>query len=148
MKKLLVSLSLVALLLSGCGLLPNSQLAAGRDRWQKAGISHYRYNLTVGCFCAFSQRTPLTIEVANGVVQSMTYKDGTPVPADQVSLFTDYSTIDALFRYTGEALRQADEIKVQYDPTYGFPSSVQIDFIKQAVDDELWLTVANFQPLQ
>ncbi len=147
MKKLLISVILVVFLLSGCGLLPNSELASGRDRWQKAGISHYRYNLTVGCFCAFSQRMPLTIEVANGVVQSMAYSDGTPVPADQAAWFTRYSTIEALFDYTGEALKTADEIKVQYDPTYGFPSSVQIDFIKQVMDDELGLTVANFQPM-
>ncbi len=147
MKKLLLPLALAALLLTSCGLFPNPQFASAQSRWRNANVSHYRYSLRVGCFCAFTQRMPLTIEVANGVIRSMSYSDGTPVPAGQAPIFARYSTIDALFDYTAEALRQADEIKIQYDPTYGFPANVQIDFIKQAIDDELGLTVTDFQPL-
>jgi hypothetical protein len=37
---------------------------------------------------------------------------------------------------------------VFYDPTYGFPSQVSIDYIKRAVDDELGLQVSNFEVLE
>jgi hypothetical protein len=36
---------------------------------------------------------------------------------------------------------------VEYDPTYGFPTNVQIDFIKNAADDELSLFVPSFERL-
>ncbi len=77
----------------------------------------------------------------------MVFNDGTPLPEDEFQLFARYATIDSLFDFTGKTLRSADEIQVEYDPTYGFPAKVQIDFLKQAVDDELSLSVTNFQLL-
>ena len=41
----------------------------------------------------------------------------------------------------------ADEVIVKYDQTYGFPTDVTIDFEKQATDDELYLTLSNFEKL-
>ena len=147
MKKLTFALMIVAFLLSSCSILPNSALASARNRWRNANVSHYRYNLAVACFCAFTQKMPLTVEVQNGTLRSMVYKDGTSVTAEDMQIFAPYSTIDKLFGFTGETLRKADDVKVGYDPTYGCPANVQIDFIRNAADDELTLTVTNFQPL-
>jgi hypothetical protein len=36
---------------------------------------------------------------------------------------------------------------VSYDPAYGFPQTANIDVIKEAVDDELSLTVSSFETL-
>jgi hypothetical protein len=36
---------------------------------------------------------------------------------------------------------------VTYDPTYGFPTEINIDFIEFAMDDELYLSVSGFEPL-
>ncbi len=145
MKKMLMFVVVVAL--TGCSLLPNRELSAAQSRWRDSQVSHYRYNLTVACFCGFTQRMPLTVEVEDGLMRSMVFNDGTPVPPDQLQWFSRYSTIDALFDFTKETLRTADKINVEYDSTYGFPSKVQIDFYTDAVDDELALEVANFQPL-
>ena len=147
MKTIIISLTLAALLLSSCSILPNRDFNAAQSRWQNSHLSHYRYSIHVGCFCAFMDRMPLSIEVANGAVQSMTYNDGTPVPQDQTENFARYSTIDAVFGVTADALHRADDVKVAYDPTYGFPSSVQIDYMRNAADDELTLSLSNFQPL-
>ena len=147
MKKTLLLFATLALLMSSCSILPNRALASARDRWRNANVSHYRYNLAVGCFCAFTQKMPLTVEVQDGKLRSMVYKDGTPVSAEETQIFAPYSTMDSLFDFTGETLRKADDVKVDYDPAYGFPASVQIDFIRNAADDELTLTVTNFQPL-
>ncbi len=147
MKNIIIFLTLAALLLSSCSILPNRDFNSASLRWQNSNVSHYRYNLSVGCFCGFTDRMPLTIEVSNGAAQSMVFSDGTPVPQEQRQYFDRYSTIDSLFSFTGESLHKADEVKVAYDPTYGFPSNVQIDFYKNAVDDELALSVTDFQPL-
>lgn len=147
MKKLWLILTLSAILFSACTSPANSEFAKNREKWQMANISHYRFSLSVGCFCAFIQKMPLEIEVKDGQVVSMTYNDGSPVPDSERQTFADYETIDALFDYTKSAMKEADEIRIQYDATYGFPSEVQIDFMKNARDDELALHVQSFEPL-
>ncbi len=147
MKKIWISLALLSLAFSACSPRSGSELGRNRDKWQATGIDHYRFNLSVLCFCPFSQQMPLSVEVLDGRVVSMAYNDGTPVPDSQRATFSAYATVDALFASTEDALRQADEIHITYDPTYGFPSQLQIDFVKNAVDDELALRAENFQVL-
>jgi hypothetical protein len=147
MKNILFSSIIAALLLSSCSLLPNFDFNAAQSRWQSAHLTHYRYDLHVGCFCAFVDRMPLSIEVENGTVKSMLYNDGTPVPQDQQEIFARYAPIDTMFAFTADALHRADETKVEYDAKYGFPATLYIDYIRQAADDELSLSASNFQPL-
>jgi len=37
---------------------------------------------------------------------------------------------------------------VDYDPTYGFPASIVIDRIRNAVDDEVYYEAKDFTPLR
>ncbi len=147
MKRILLSLALAAWLLASCSVMEKSDLARARAQWMAANIRHYRYSLTVGCFCGFTQRMPLSIEVQDGRALSMTYNDGSQVPDSDRQFFARYQTIDALFDFTNENLGKADQVQVMYDRTAGFPTSVQIDLMKNAADDELDLTVENFQAL-
>jgi len=57
-------------------------------------------------------------------------------------------TIDRIFSELETDINgAADEVVVKYDPTYGFPTEASIDFIKEAIDDELYLTLSNFEEL-
>ena len=38
-------------------------------------------------------------------------------------------------------------VTAKYDETYGFPTEVTIDFVQEATDDELYLTLSNFEAL-
>ncbi len=147
MKQQAFVLLISAVVLSACSVFGNAELSAARSRWQAANIRHYRYNLRVACFCAFTNKMPMAIEVQDGRVVSIHFNDGTPVSSEDQKMFERYLTIDKLFEFTSESQKDADQIQVVYDATYSFPSSVQIDFIKQAVDDELSLYVSDFQPL-
>ncbi len=63
-------------------------------------------------------------------------------------LFEKYATIDRIFTELKADLNgAADEVIAKYDPTYGFPAEVTIDVEKQATDDELYLTLSNFEKL-
>lgn len=148
MKKCAFFIVLLSIWFSACSPQPGSEFTRNHEKWQVADIQHYRYELFVGCFCAFTQRMPLSIEIQDGRMVSMSYNDGSPVPPEEQGTFAQYQTIDALFDYTEASAKKADQIQVQYDPTYGFPSAVQIDFIQNAADDELSLSVENFKPLQ
>ncbi len=144
MRKL--TLLFIALVLTACSLGSQSEIQQNQQKWQAAGISHYRYNLFVGCFCTASE--PMVVEVQDGQVVSLEYQSGKEMDASSRDLLEKYATIDRIFSELATNISgKADEFTVTYDPTYGFPTKVNVDFIKKALDDELTLTVSNFEKL-
>ena len=138
----------MALFLAACSMGNQTEIERNKEKWQDANVSHYRYNLFVGCFCVFSQDMPLVIEVKDAEVVSMEYQNGNEIDASSRELFEKYATIDRIFSELAKDINgEADEVIVTYDPTYGFPAEINIDFIKDAIDDELALTVSNFEKL-
>ena len=149
MKKL-VFLTLI-IILTACSFGASSELERNRQAWLDLGIAHYRFSVFVGCFCPFGEKMPLTVEVQNGEVVSMAYSDGIPVaPTDpSYETFTHYATIERIFSVLEAGLKgDADEVTVTYDSARGFPSEIYFDYIKDAVDDELSITVSNFEVLE
>jgi len=142
-------LLLPALLLAACsGIIDYNQ---NLKKWQDAGIEHYRYSLHIGCFCPFRNYMPLSIEVKDGEVVSMDRADGTPILSDNQTykIFEPYSTLDRLFAQLKAALTGGnDEVRVTYDSAYGFPDTIYIDRIKEAVDDEISFSVKDFEVLE
>jgi len=69
---------------------------------------------------------------------------------DQASdeFFNRFDTADKLFEVIRDAYdRKADTISVAYDASSGIPISVTIDYLKNAVDEELAFTVGKFELL-
>lgn len=156
MRKLLFIV--LSIMLAACSATaPKSEVERAREKWENANISHYRFNLFLGCFCAFTQDMPLIVEVKDGQVVSMQYQSGKDIEAGNLEYFQRFTTFDKLFTEIENGFQskgsedtagsKADEVKVTYDETYGFPTQISIDFIKDAVDDELGLTISNFEKL-
>lgn len=157
MKKLL--LLVLALVLSACSAVanadePKSEVEVAREKWQAANISHYRFELFLSCFCVFNENMPLVIEVNNEEVVSMEYQNGNEIDPQLLELFNRYATIDKLFDglesgfdFAGDDQGAADKVTVEYDATNGFPTKIDIDFVDEAIDDELYLTLSNFEVL-
>lgn len=146
MKKIL--LLVLSLLLAACST--TSEYDQNLQKWQDADISHYQFELFIGCFCPFRNVMPLTIEVQDGEVVSITQADGVVVTATDPSyeLFISVATIEGLFTKLDSSLNGgADEVLVTYDDAYGFPSTISIDQIKEAIDDEIAYQVDNFKVL-
>ncbi len=149
MKKLIL-LTLI-IILTACSAAAPTELEKNRQTWQDSGITHYRFSLNIGCFCAFRNQMPITVEVQNGDIISMTSPDGTLISATDPSYetFSRYATIERIFSELEAGLAgDADEVTVTYDPAHGFPSEIYFDYIKEAADDELSLTVSNFEALK
>ena len=151
MKKLLfifLTFALAACSAVGNAMGSQSEIEQNQEKWQNANISHYRYHLFISCFCVFTQDMPLIIEVQDGQVVSMEFQSGNEIDASNHELFDKYATIDRLFAELEADLNgAADEVIAKYDATYGFPTEVTIDFVKEATDDELYLTLSNFEEL-
>ncbi|MBD2505038.1 DUF6174 domain-containing protein [Anabaena azotica] len=123
------------------------QLTFNRNLWNKQNISSYRYTLSNSCFCITDARGPVIIEVRNGKTTSITsVATGNPVNPD---FFQNYDTIPKLFNVIQDAIaRQASSLTVSYDHQLGYPKQINIDYDAQIADEELFLTVENFQVIQ
>jgi len=148
MKAKFITLFFVLVLtLSACG--GGSTFQQNQDKWEAQNIDHYQFTLAVSCFCPFAN-VKVTYEVQDGQVvnQSVQTSADNPVDEEQVTdFYQDYNTIDKVFEYVGRAVNEADETTIEYDSTYGFPTDVSIDWIELAADDEIYLTLSNFEPL-
>lgn len=145
-RTLLFVLLILTLVLAACG--GGSALTKNRDKWASQGIGHYRFELTISCFCPFFEVNPVTVEVLDGKIVSMTGADGQPLPDNFRSEFEQAGTVELLFAIAEENIANADQVDVTYDATYGFPASIIVDRIELAIDDEISYFVENFEVLK
>jgi len=148
MKKLL--LLTLALILVACSA-GGSEFEQNQKTWQDAGITHYRFDLSISCFCAFRSLMPLSVEVRDGQIVAMAAADGTLVldTDPNYPFFAPHATMDLLFVDIDEAYKSgAASVNVTYDSTYGFPTEIAIDVDQQMADEEMYYSVSGFKPLQ
>lgn len=117
-------------------------LALNRARWFGSGIADYEFTIARVCECLPEMAGPVVVEVRGGVVQERTYASGTSVDPQYADLFTG---VPGLFDLIDEAIRRdAAGLAVRYDATYGYPESIQIDWVAGAVDDEVSYRITDF----
>lgn len=150
----IVALVAAALLVTGCGLLPvptpgpatapggvtAADLAAHRQAWTWRGITSYTWTVSFGCECMIDG--PVEVTVAGGVATSATMA-GAPIPVAQLSGFP--LTVDALHAKAQAALDGGGTVTAIWG-SGGLPATMLIDPIRNAVDDELSVTVTSFAP--
>lgn len=124
----------------GCadGTAPNGlagDLAVNRARWAQLGITDYTYRLTVSCFCAVSP-PDVTVTVRNGSITAVRdHQSGEAVDPSRHHL---YYTVEGLFDEAQGALDAgADRVDVQFHSQLHYPALVDIDRLRNAIDDEL-----------
>ena len=145
-RKIFIVLIALTLALSACGA--KSELGKQQAKWDSQGVTHYRFKLDISCFCAFRSLTPVSVEVQDGKVISMLDVNGDELNPDFRSTFEEAGTIEGLFALTADALANADHVNVTYDATRGFPTSVEVDWIELAADDEMYYYITEFEVLQ
>lgn len=141
------SLVLLALLLGGAACEAPSapgdhdNLVAARARWDANSGPAYSYQVDRDCECVLAGRV-MTVTVLRGAVTAASYEDsGSAV--DQ-ALLAYVPTVPDLFDLIQDALdRKAAYLAVRYDPTYGYPTHIQIDYSVNAVDDEVLLNLRD-----
>jgi hypothetical protein len=139
--------STVALLACGESLGPIQSFATSWSQWNRLRPAQYTYDFRRGCFCGGEAVQPVRITVSNGQVVSVRHlPDLTPVPPEQVSQFYQV-TLDSVFAIVRHAIAtDADMISAQYDPRWGYPSDVMIDYRRNAADEELSVTTTLQSP--
>ncbi|MBT8336484.1 MAG: hypothetical protein KJO11_07765 [Gemmatimonadetes bacterium] len=126
---------------AGCGILEAGtddavdDLRRARAAWERAAIDDYDLAMRRLCFCW----TPIdvTVVVRGGERVAVLYvSDGTPAPvAAEIAQY--YPTVDELFDRVDRALREsADEVRVTYHATLGYPVDLWIDQSRAIADEE------------
>lgn len=140
---------LIALIIVACAS-PSSEFDKNLAKWNDAKVSHYRMQVGVSCFCPFAEINPFAVEVKDGQVVSMVGANGLEVldTDPMYEALIQYANVDNLFTWLEPAVAEADKIEISYDETYGFPNNIAIDYITQAVDDEIWVDISNFEVLE
>lgn len=146
-------LAAAALLVAGCEVFgipigspparpAEAALAGARARWAEAAIDDYQFTIQTICFCQQSVVGPFRVTVVDGVTTDIVNLEGGAVDADTRRAVP--LTVDALFAKVAEALDRADSLVVAYDDVFGFPTSIDIDWIVNAIDDETTFEVTDF----
>ena len=110
-------------------------------KWKAQEINHYQFKLTVGCYCLHNGT--YEIEVKADKVLSIT-KAGEPIDKELSDLIP-HTLSDLFFEIKQIYLSNPSKIEVVYDETYGYPISVSVDQIAEAVDDELSYYISEFK---
>jgi hypothetical protein len=131
-----ILLIFLAALLSACGTSQRPALERNRSLWESQAIQHYRFHLKIGCMCPWYSMMPLTVEVKNGEILAMAASNGGNI-SPYLDTFRPHGTIESLFDTVDSAIsRGVYRLEVQYDATYGFPSSIVINPSRMVYDDE------------
>ena len=118
-----------------------NELDDGRELWNATAPSHYRY---VQDEWAFADSVgPVRIEVLDGeIVSAVIVETEKPAPESRAL------TIEDLFDMVQDEIdHEPDDLEVEYDDELGFPSSVDVDPIENAMDDEHGFSAEEFEDL-
>jgi hypothetical protein len=138
--------------LTGCELITGpadlEQLDQAWARWEAQGYNTYSYEVVQSCFCARPVAGHrIVVVVRDGAVISASLADtGELLPPSTWHLIP---TVDALFLTVSDAIHDgADDLEVRYDAGLGYPRLIAIDWLEDAVDDEVTISADGLRPLR
>ena len=115
-------------------------LAANKAKWQARQPAHYTYLHSKSCYC---EAITWQVEVENGTLKDP--KLMYIIPSFPVTVPNNLG-IDSVFEWVRRTKAgNPEEMKVTYDPEFGFPSSIQVDQRKLATDDETSIGISLFK---
>lgn len=145
--RLLLMLFLPSLLLMSCHQSKVyddeiSDLDKNEKLWLDHQITNYQINTRVICFCMMTDEITIVVE-NNEIARAFFTQSGVFLNEQQLEQLL---TIEEHFELIREAYSQdADHINVSYDPNFGFPTQIDVDYSYSIADDEFTYTLANLQ---
>lgn len=140
----------LSLLLKGCAgagkdtdVGPASTIEEARALWQSQGVKGYEVTIEQTCFCPPDLLQPMRVTVREGKVIDI---EGLEQPLNHPDILDERRlTIEGLLDLVEQARGSADKLLVEYDPHYGFPASLEVDYSPFIADDEFSYRLTDFQ---
>jgi hypothetical protein len=124
------------------------EFEAALAMWRTAGLSDYDYSFTRGCFCPEEFVGPYAVTVLENRVAAASFQGTDLFDIDilEIGRYEEIvKTVDGVFAEIERALREADSFTADYDPVLGYPTSVYVDWIANAADEEVGYTILNLR---
>lgn len=126
----------------GVGDSDERELRRATQRWNDHRIYNYDYTVQQSCFCPAELGRAVIVMVRGGFVYDLRYESTfAPVPPFAWSAFP---TVEGLFDIVDDAIYRADDVDTTFDREYGFPRLIDIDYERNAIDDELTISTSRF----
>lgn len=113
----------------------------GKTKWDKLNSSSYTYNFRASCFCIEEWVKEVTITVTADTISSVVFTDNQQQPT-QIKPYQWY-TVDKLFDIAKTVLDEAYTYELEFDSELGYPTLISVDWLKDAVDDEVTYYASN-----
>lgn len=130
------------------------KLEEAKKIWIASKNSNYSFNYLQSCFCAYVAETTIIVmsDTVHAVLNAETGEEvivetengEKPIQEVWPGMFP---TIDELFAILEHAANEADYMKGSYDATQGMPISVDIDYYRNAIDDEVYYSLGKYRKL-
>ncbi|WP_088312948.1 DUF6174 domain-containing protein [Kineosporia sp. R_H_3] len=114
------------------------RLARARATWAAAGVTDYDLVVDGSCFCTSAGLVRIQVRAGTATVTGveLTNEAGGTTPPEGTP-----TTVEALFDVVARSLGTAEKVGVTYDGR-GVPTTIDIDMILAAVDDEVTWTAS------
>lgn len=112
-----------------------------REQWAAAGPAAYQLTLHRSCFCPPEYRGPFMVTVRDGDVETVRYEGQTVDAARGMSVESLFDLIEDAYA------RGAERVDAEFDPTWGYPTRLYIDYEAQMADEEIGYEVLAVEPL-
>lgn len=116
-----------------------AELESSRRLWGAQDIEDYSFTVEVDCFCPPEFRGPFEVKVSDGEIAQATL-DGEPI---RERVDREFLTVEGLFRFV-ERNAYADAIDVTNHSRFGYPLVIDIDPVRNAIDEEIRVEVLEF----
>ncbi|MEY2941634.1 MAG: hypothetical protein RJA67_1319 [Bacteroidota bacterium] len=135
-------LPLIILLLFGCKTVePLDDASANLNLWNEKKIENYSFSFKRICFCPVEYVGPHQVVVQNGKVVTVN-----GLPYNSSERYGVMYTIPELLQVIKVNLDKNPAKKtLNFNPTYGYPTSAFFDFSEMMADDEIGYEVTNFK---
>lgn len=128
----------------------DTALQANRGVWQAAQLEHYVYAYLKFCDCNRETPPETHVTVRGGKIVDVRHKPhgfDHYVQAEPRN-FEWYWTVEQLFGLIDSALERGAELRVEYDPTLGYPIRLFIDRNRDVIGDEIDLELTRLEALE
>ncbi|MFQ6007672.1 MAG: DUF6174 domain-containing protein [Candidatus Zixiibacteriota bacterium] len=103
--------------------------------WPVSPVQNYIIDQRRACFCPPPWGFVRLTVINNKIVAGVDLENDTPLTEEELQR---YRTIDELFKLVEKAKRRpAAVLKVDYDPTFGYPCYIYVDWNRDVIDEEI-----------
>jgi hypothetical protein len=125
-------------------------LVRNRLKWERQDVGAYSITMRFLCNCQSEVLRPVSLVVREGWSESFRYGDDSGMTEVPTLYRSRYHTVAGLFDQVEKLIaeEEVDQLRVSYDPDYGFPTNIYRNEEFCISDDELSILISDFSRIE